>query len=367
MPALSLAPVRSLFTALQRSPAIPLRTLLRTTSNRLRPSPPRPFTPFVRTAQTALLANGRAGLHQLATLWHEPHAGAVPTIVLGGFVPGSTEQVFLLRGHLAKSGSLYYLNYAPDGFSTDLLCAQLDDLVAELDRRHGHPPVIFSVSFGGGIVLEWLRRHQAAGRAAPIAGLIFVSPVACVADIITPGEAKPSTLVGRALQPYLTTRASSESVVEKSRAIFTRMFESGAQNRESLAFLLTRAELSHLRHHVLATIRRVSAHGACERVQALHHLNGLHPAAETGPLCIAPTLILYAEKESAVLTETSPTRHELERRVARWFPCGRLHVVTNPRGTPVQHASLIFHCFNFLPVISAFYQRLKSGKFRHAA
>jgi len=85
------------------------------------------------------------------------------------------------------------------------------------------------------------------------------------------------------------------------------------------------------------------------------------------PLCLAPALILYAEKESAVLTETSPTRRELLNRTARWFPLHRTGVIANPRGTPVQHASLIFHGFNFLPAITTFYRRLKSSRFRRAA
>lgn len=370
MPALSLAPVLSFFAAFQRvSPVVPLRTFLRTTSDKLRPSRPVPFAARITSAQSALLAAGRARPDQLATVLHEPQPGAVPTIVLGGFVPDATEQVFLLRGHLLKSGALYYLNYPPGGFSLDLLCAQLDDLVAELRLRHGLAPVIFSVSFGCGLLLEWLRRQRAAGREAPIAGAILISPVACTADLLTPGEAKPSTLLGRALQPYLqATGQVTEATIEKSRAIFARMFEAGAQNKESLAFLLTRAELAHLRAHVLGTIRCVTPNGARERVQALCTMPALGAApADSAPLCTAPVLILYAEKESAVLVDSTPTRRALESDRTRHFPASQFHVVTNPHGAPVQHASLIFHCFNFLPHLSAFYRRLKTRKLHRAA
>jgi len=367
MPALSLAPVLSFFAAFQRvSPVVPFRTFLRTTSDKLRPSRLHRFHPDVVTAQTALLTAGRAEPHQLATILHEPQPGPVPTIVLGGFVPDATEQVFLLRGHLLKSGALYYLNYPTSGFSLDLFCAQLDDLITDIRLRHGLAPVIFSVSFGCGLLLEWLRRQRAAGREAPIAGAILISPVACAADLLTPGEAKPSTLLGRALQPYLrATGPVPEAAIEKSRVIFARMFEAGAQNKESLAFLLTRAELAHLRDHVLGTIRDVTANGARERVQALCGMPAL--SANDGPLCAAPVLILYAEKESAVLVDSTPTRLALESDCARHFPDGRFQVVSNPHGAPVQHASLIFHCFNFLPPISAFYRRLKTRKFRKAA
>lgn len=85
-----------------------------------------------------------------------------------------------------------------------------------------------------------------------------------------------------------------------------------------------------------------------------------------GSLADVPTLILYAEKESAVLTERSPTRRALEHTPRSWFPQGECRLVTNRRGSPVQHASFIFHCFDFQPLIAAFYRRLKSGKARQA-
>ncbi len=366
MPALSLAPVLSFFAAFQRvSPVVPLQTFLRTTSNRLRPSPPRPFTPTIRHAQSTVLGSGRAGLHQLATVLHEPHPGSLPTIVLGGFVPDATEQVFLLRGHLAKSGSLYYVNYSPEGFSLDLLCAQLDDLTAEM-LHLGQPPVILSVSFGGGILLEWLRRRQAAGSPVPVAGLVFVSPVACAADLLAPGVAKPASLLGRALQPYLKSTVDRAGI-EKSRAIFARMFEAGAQNKAALAFLLTRHELAHLRTRVLGTIQRISATGACERVQTLLQMPALAPAGFLDDLLgSVPALILHAEQEEVVMVPGAPTRHALETAGANSGRC-RVQVIANPGGPPVQHASLIFHCFNFLPPITAFYRRLKTGKIGRAA
>lgn len=371
MPALSFSPALTLLGAFQRvSPVIPLRTLIRTTSEKFRPSRPRPYAVRVRTAQDAVLSAGRAEARQLASVWHEPHPGPLPTIVIGGFVPDATEQVFLLRGHLLKSGPLYYLNYPNDGFATDLFCAQLDDLIDEINATSPQAPTLFAVSFGGGLVLEWLRRARVAGRPAAISGLTLVSPVACVEDLLTPGEAKPSTLLGRALQPYLAaTTVVSPQVVEKSRAIFARMFEAGAQNKDSLRLLLTRDEFVRLRDAVMRTIRNVTATGACERVQALREMTmpSAWFASELLPLTTAPALILYAEKESTVLTAQSPTRLALESAPRAYFPHSQVRLVTNAGGPPVQHASLVFHYGNFLPAISAFYRRLKAGKFRAAA
>jgi len=226
------------------------------------------------------------------------------------------------------------------------------------------------VSFGSGLVLEWLKRARRAGRRVDVGGLVLISPVACVEDLLTNGEAKPSTLLGRAVKPYVEHEARIQpGHIEKSRAIFTKMFEAGAQNKESLRALMTRGELRQLRDSVIGTIQAIDANGACERMTALRQMEA--PCSYFSqvllPLCTAPVLILYAEKESAVLTETSPTRFAMTSAHQAYFPQSQCKTITNRRGSPVQHASLIFHCFNFLPPISAFYKRLKSKKVQRAA
>ena len=369
MPALGLSPALHMLAQLQ--PALSIRTFLRTASYRLRPPRPVPFSPTVRHAQEAVLESGRAELRQKSTVLHEQRKGGVPTIVLGGFVPDATEQVYLLRGRLLEHGSLYYFNYSRHGFSLDLFCAQLDDLVEELVTLHGQQPVLFTVSFGCGLLLEWLHRARRAGRNRPaLGGVILVSPVACVEDLLEPGAPKPTTLLGRAVKPYIEADGPvSAGGIEKSRMVFTKMFEAGAQNKDLLHTLMTKGELERLRDGVLATIRNIDAVGACERMQALRGMPG--PAGyfspEVLPLSDAPTLILYAEKEGSVITANSPTRFALERAPRAYFSDVSVQVVTNPRGNPVQHASLIFHVFNFLPPLKAFYRRLKKGKLREAA
>ena len=160
------------------APPVPLRTFFRATVNKLRPPRPVVHRAIIRYRQEAVLANGAARPHQQATLLWEPRHGPVPTIVLGGFVPDATEAVYLLRGLLLGSGSLYCFNYPPGGFSTDLLFAQLDDLVDELNLLRGQPPVIFAISFGAGLLVEWLRRAAAEGRRPALRGLVMISPVA---------------------------------------------------------------------------------------------------------------------------------------------------------------------------------------------
>ena len=366
MPALSFLPGLSLLALAGRVPPIrPLKTLLRTAGHRLRPPCPKPFTPSVHEAEQALLWWGQADPTQRSLILSEERRGLTPTIVLGGFVPDATEQVYLLRGFLLRQGSVFCIHYARTGFSFELLCAQLDDLVTELATKRGTPPVIFAVSFGAGFVLEWLKRNRRAGRTTALGGLVLISPVACIEDVLAPGGGKSATLLGRAVQPYLTgNERITPAAVEKSRVIFTRMFEAGAQNRSAVAGLLSREELGRLRSAVLGTIRGITDNGARERMQALRSFEA--PSAyfspEFLPLSEAPALVLFAENEDAVITPHSPTRFALENGHRAYFPRSISQIVRNRRGTPVQHASLVFHCFNFLPLISRFYRRLKSGK-----
>jgi pimeloyl-ACP methyl ester carboxylesterase len=363
---LSFSPALDLVTRLGRSETMrPFRMLFRGARHRLLPPRPVVFHPRLRRAQDAVLARGLAKPHQQATILRELRIGNLPTIVLGGFVPDATEQVFLLRSRLLRSGSLYYLNYSRHGFSLDLLCAQLDDLVEELTAAGHQRPVMFSVSFGCGLLLEWLRRTRLDGRTPRLGGIVLVSPVACVDDLLDPCEPRPSTLLGRAIKPYLQTPGPvSEKIVERSRAVFTKMFEAGAQNKDSLRGLMTRRELQRLRAGVLDTIQSIDAVGARERVQALREMPMLSSyfSPDMLPLSTAPAMILYAEKEGSVITENSPTRFALEKAHGAYFSDSSVHLVSNPRGSPVQHASLVFHVSNFKPCIKGFYQGLKRGK-----
>jgi hypothetical protein len=372
MTALSFAPALSLLAAFGRiSPAQPLRTLIRTTGYKLRPPRPIPYEPVTRAAQHSVLASGVAGPHQLATLLHEKRRGDVPTIVLGGFVPDATEQVFLLRGSLLKRGSVFYLNYPRQGFSADLFFAQLDDLVDDLARRQGTPPVVFSVSFGSGLILEWLRRARVAGHSVDISGLVFVSPIGCIEDLLAPGESKPATLLGRAVKPYLDSVDGEVDprLIEKSRTIFTRMFGAGAQNKAALATLMTPVEMKHLSKSVLDTIARIDARGACERMGALRRFTSPNDyfSQRLLPLSEVPALILFAEDENSVIDSRSPTRFAFTASHRAYFPQSECLTLANPLGAPVQHASLIFHVGNFLPPISRFYSTIKTRRFPRAA
>ncbi|HVS53307.1 MAG TPA: hypothetical protein VHD62_13200 [Opitutaceae bacterium] len=346
-----------------------MHTLLRATEERFRPPQIVPHRSLVTPAQTAAIGKGAGGPQDRADILRERGAGRTPTIVLGGLVPDAVEQVFLLRRFLLRSGDLYYVHYSRAGFSLDLLCAQLDDLVAELSAA-GQPPVILAVSFGAGVALEWLRRARLAGRNPPIGGIVLVSPVTCAADVIGAEERRAPSLLGRALQPFLAPEPPASTAVEKARTLLRRMFEAGAQNRAALQRLMTSAEAERLRHAVTTTIRSVSVAGACARAKALV---AMHPPTDYFSLCLlpltnAPALILFAEREDAVVDRDAPVRFVFDRVPGAYFPRSSVqYVVAKPGAAPVQHASLIFHAFEFRAPLQAFYQRVRRSPFAFAA
>lgn len=374
MPAINLLPVRNIFSTLDRFvPPEKLRSMLGTARSGLRLRPRTDvFQPTIRHRQDSLLATGAASLHQRATITRMGGFGPVPTIVLGGFVPDSTESVFVTKNMLLRHGSVYCVNYPRTGFSLDLLFAQLDDLVDEINLRSQREPVIFSISFGAGLALEWLRRRRVLGGQHAIRALVMVSPVACVEDLMERGKKKPTTLLGRAIHPYLTPDTFVDrTIVERSRGIFAKMFEAGAQNRSALLGLMAPSDIRTLKERVMETIRGIDFHGACERVGALRSFTALDAPELRGllPLCEVPTLILYAEKEDSVLTEGAPSRKAFETEAHSFFPRCRCLVVANRKrsGTPVQHASLIFHHANFRSPLVRFYSSLRGGWLRKAA
>lgn len=372
MPNIGLLPVKRLIKSFDRiSPPSNIRVFLNRAKNPLQKA----FTfdkhdATLRGRQDAVLASGEASLEQRCEIHKVARPGMHPTIVLGGFVPDSCESVFLLKDLFLKQGSIYCLSYPVSGFSLELLFAQLEDLVDEVTMRHGNAPVIFSVSFGSGVVLEWLRRRKQAGLTQSLGGLIMVSPVTCVDDLIDRGAQKPSTLLGRAIKPYLDPEGKVEqATVERSRTIFSKMFESGAQNREAVGSVMSGSEARWLRDRVMRTIQSIDFSGACERVRALKQMIAPDRYFDRSmlPLCEAPTLLLYAEKEDSVVTERSPARFVFETAHKAYFPRSRCLLVSNPGGTPVQHASLIFHHQNFRPALSAFYRSLRKRWIPEAA
>jgi len=125
--------MRQLLEKTARHPA--LLTVATATAGLLRNMSIKSYTPRHRPAELAL----RGSYHSLhavrCQLYKEKGIGQHPTIVVGGFVPDATEALEFQRPLLRQHGSIYYLNFPRNGFSHELFCAQLSDLIVDLSNQ----------------------------------------------------------------------------------------------------------------------------------------------------------------------------------------------------------------------------------------
>ena len=318
----------------------------------------KPFVPKNRRREF-LLKDRVASLHACrAQIFKEKGVGDLPTIVIGGFVPDSTELVEFQRSLFKEYGSIYYLNYPRNGFSSEMFFAQLADLIQYLNNRDQRP-VLFGVSFGCGLLAGFLKQ-SADLPMLRIRGVVMVSPVLCTEDLIRPEGDKTGGV--RMLESNLKRIIKSgpeggegvERQIERARRCFQALFESGAANRE-----LTGRHLS-IRKKIMQVIETTPSVGGYQRVLALQQL--VRPE-ENSPIFSGPALMLLAEDEENLLVPSSPTlallRNPTQRKAL--FPRGSLwKVVSSRKDDAVAHASLIFHHHCYNPPISAWYDTLRA-------
>jgi hypothetical protein len=320
----------------------------------------KPFTPRTRHREFGLM-DRIASLHAVRNqIFKEKGTGSIPTIVIGGFVPDATEAVEFQRPLFRNYGSIYYLNYARNGFSREMFCAQLADLIEDINRR-GKKPVLFGVSFGCGLVGEFLR-SPANDPSLRIKGVVMTSPVLCTADLVRHEREKGSGV--RMLESNLkrilrTDGANADEVsrsIERARRCFTALFEAGAENRP-----LNHRHLS-IRKRIMGVVEKTPAVGGYQRVLALREFA---PPADGLPLFSGSALVLLAEAEEDVLVPASPTLALLRDADARprLLPRGKVQkVVSRADGDVVAHASLIFHHHCYNPLIEAWYDKLQAPR-----
>jgi len=279
-------------------------------------------------------------------IYREKSAGSRPTIVVAGFVPDSTEVVEFQRPVLRSHGSIYYMNYPRNGFRQELFDAQLADLIDELSLT-GERPVLMGVSFGAGLVVDFLRRasEELHNR---LRGLLLVSPVFCTADLIRPDNQRTGGVrmlesnLRKILQIDPADELDLNRQLERARRCFQTLFEAGADNRA-----LTTRHLA-IRQRIFGVLEHTSNLGGYERVLALRNFTEPNPA---NTIFSGPTLVMLAEDEQSILVPSSPTlklcaNHHCFRQI---FPEGKVCLVAScDDNDPVAHASLIFHqhCFN---------------------
>ncbi len=286
------------------------------------------------------------------------HGRGLPTVVLGGFVPDATEALHCQRRLLRRFGDVYYVNYPRHGFDREALFAQLADLLGDVASR-GERPVLFGISFGCGLLGEFLAAERL--RAAEsVAGLLLVSPVLSVEDLLGECE-RDATLVGRVCLPMLRAEEAGnvESSVRQGRRFFGKLFTAGSRNRRAMRRLRWRRQGEFLKQRILETVADISALGAQQRLALLRRSCPLRAGEWARPLLARPMLAVFAEQEGAVLARSAPVLGLLDGQLREVFPRGAAQVVRSADADDaVQHASLIFHSHAYNPAIAHFYDGL---------
>jgi pimeloyl-ACP methyl ester carboxylesterase len=314
------------------------------------------FSPEYRRREFATLEQNQDSHRTRCQIFREKGAGNVPTIVLGGFVPDATELVEFQRKLLRQHGSIYYVNYSRNGFCQDMFAAQLTDLIEDLARK-GQRPLIMGVSFGCGLLSNFLRQANEQVHES-VRGLILVSPVITTDDLIRPTEQKRDGV--RILESNLkkivaadpANEADISKHIERSRRCFQALFNAGAENRTlSVRHLAIRKKINDV-------IEYTTARGGFERVTALRDFRFPH---FTSTLFPGPVLVLLAENESDILVPSSPTLKLFSEPslYTRIFPsCLVKTVKSQIAGDGVAHASLIFHHEAYNTLLEGWYGKL---------
>jgi len=314
------------------------------------------YTPKSRQREIRLLENRPTAHGTRCLVFREKGAGSYPTIVLGGFVPDATESVEFQRRILREHGSIYFLNYPRNGFCREMFAAQLSDLIDDLKRK-GQKPLLMGVSFGCGLLTDYLRKASEAIH-QQIRGLILISPVVCTDDLIRPPHEKRDGVrfLENNLKKIVAADPSREDELEKqierSRRCFHALFTAGAENRT--------LNVQHLaiRNKIMDVINKTPSRGGFERVIALRDFS--FPLLDNSVFA-GPVLTLLAENEFDILVPSSPTM-KLFRDASiysRLFP--NCLVKTVRSGDPndgVAHASLIFHHQAYNTLIDNWYHKV---------
>jgi len=314
------------------------------------------FAPRSRRREFSVL-DRKPGAHlSRCQLFREKGAGNVPTIVLGGFVPDATETVEFQRHLLRQHGSIYYVNYSRSGFCQEMFTAQLTDLIGDLKRK-GQKPLVMGVSFGCGLLSNYLRQAEEWVYEA-VRGVIMVSPILTPDDLIrSPREKRVGVRILESnLKKIVAADPSNEKNIakhiERSLRYFQAMFNDGAENRNlSVRHLAIRKKINDV-------IEYTTARGGFERVAALR---GFRFPFLSSMLFPGPVLVLLAENESDILVESSPTLKLFSESLlyTRIFPSCSVKIVKSRKaGDGVAHASLIFHHEMYNTLLEGWYDKL---------
>ena len=184
-----------------------------------------------------------------------------------------------------------------------------------------------------------------------IQGIILISPVLCLEDVVDPLAKRQSTLVGRAISHLYEIDENDPEAVEKAmkkaRNIFVKMFTSG---RDMLNF--TSKDLIPvfaIEDHVLSIFENDIGieSGFFRRYLDLKYEKPLDESF----LASTPALVLFAEGEKDVLAQNSPTLSTFSdiEKLRKIFPNGAVEFVySKDSDRKVTHSDLIFQAERFV-------------------
>ncbi len=315
----------------------------------------KPYLPSRRFREHAMCSGMETSLLACRNrIFREKGQGSSPTIIVAGFVPDATEVVEFQRPILKSRGSIYYINYPRTGFDSQMFSAQLADLIDDITSR-GESPTIMGISFGAGLVVDFLRRNVI--NNLQIKELVLVSPVLSLQDLVRSEKDRDGGVrmlesnIKRIIKAHEDGKSDVERQVERARRCFQALFEAGAENRQ-----LTSRHLS-IRQKIMDVIENTTVRGGYERLLAMKGFQA--PEAEN-QLFHGPALLLFAESEGNILVNNSPTltRLSIQSELTKVFPLGTCREIRsgNP-SDPVPHASLIFHCEQYNHVLADWFNR----------
>ncbi len=296
------------------------------------------------------------------------HAGGKPFhfVCLPGLVPDGPETYARQLKLLRVRGSVAIVTYPYESFDLDAVINGVREEI-ESAQRAGLAPVLVGLSVGGGIVIELLRRGIEAGHPLPLRGLILISPLTCTDDL--------SSMLSRVMLPIIaeSTKEGGQPAIalERGRQLFkslvTRSTEAADVSRAALRWLGPLGLLTpqgfaawherRLAARIQRTLDRLPPEGSMQRVLALTRFRGL--AGHRGPLCEAPTLILWGSKERQTLDMNGPGTGRLCRPdlACKVFPKVEVHWIYDRDGGEVPHASLLKHARAFNPPLTRWLRR----------
>jgi len=279
-----------------------------------------------------------------------------PSILMPGFLPEGNEAFFLVRDLFLKFGSVYYMNYPTKLFYKQTVFHYLYDMIRHINMRRlrhggqGRMPFLVGASFGAHMIvtfLRWLRERNLLDD-LQIQGIVLVSPVVCLEDLVDPTTERQRTLMGRCVAHMLEVDAADPANIvkqmQKAKSIMVKMFTSG---RDMMNFESKRLIPIFAIEDDVLNVFKQSDEDDVGYYYRFIEIRDEPPLSEF--LTDLPTLVLFAEEERDVMAPQSPTLNTLSdvNRLREIFPNGSVEFVYSKTTRKVTHSDLIFQSERF--------------------